>query len=278
VVRHPIAAATRQKICYPRAMIQLLDSRLIIEEEAPELDISMPRVYRRPPPPPFTLGKTAVASLIAKADQARRAADKAGFGKAYGELTVEFQPAIQWTFCCWEYLLSTEGCRFVPRTADEKLYCHGDYRVFTENDFRRFIFRVFKERLLAYLEEPTTGHFELSMKQTFWPSLLESYKALVQPADPRQRTLTGYSYLRCVPYQFLNRFHHQRVYAAVGQLPPEQREILEFYYLRFYREAAVLEETEISTHLFQTHRALALRNIASSDYLSYILLNQIERY
>ena len=259
-------------------MVQLLDLPYVVEEEAPLLDLEMPRVYRRPPAPPFQRGQASILPLIARAREAHLSSDGPGFGKAYGELVVEFQPAIQWALTCWDYLLSTEGCRFVPRSIEEKRYCRGDYRVFAEKEFHPFVHRAFKNCLVQFLNSPSPPDFPAFLKQNLWPMLLENYRILENPPDPRQRTLTPYSYLRCVPYQFLNDYHHGRVTAAVDNLSPPQRQLVELYYLRFYKEEAVLATTRINLIAFRRRRAKALRTIAGNDYLSYVLLNQIERY
>jgi hypothetical protein len=104
------------------------------------------------------------------------------------------------------------------------------------------------------------------------------YATLENPADPLQRKLTGYSYLRCVPYQFLNPYHHHRVYQAVRQVPPPLRETVELYYLSFYTEEATASRIGASPFAFRRRRAAAMRAICSRDFLSHALLLQIERY
>ena len=262
-------------------MIQLVDQPFFIEEEIPPLDLDMPRVFRRPLAPIFTRGRTSVHALISRTHQALRQEDPSSFGRCYGELLAEFQPAIGWAQSCWEYLLSTQGCRFLPRSMNEKLYCRGDYRVFQENDFHRLIHRAFKELLLGFFDQAANAMplcFERNLKKNFWPTIVRIYQELEQPPDARHRVLTGYSYLRCVPYQFLNDYHHDRVTAAVGTLPLPEREVVELYYLRFYKEEAVVASAKISLHAFRRRRARALRAIAEADPLSRALLIQIERY
>lgn len=259
-------------------MFQLLDSPFQIEEEAPALDIAMPRVYRRPKAPLFARGKAPIDRLVDHARQAVTSCDGPGFGAAYGELVAEFQPAIQWALSCWEYLLSTQGCRFIPRTTDEKRYSRGDYRVYTENDFHQQVHRPFKECLYGYLGQASPESFAHYLRGAFWPALLHAYQALENPPDPNQRPLTAYSYLRCVPYQFLNDHHQERVTAAVNRLPAQERHVVRLYYFHFYKEEMVAAGERISQYAFWRRRALALRKIAGSDYLSFVLLTQIERY
>ena len=148
----------------------------------------------------------------------------------------------------------------------------------TEGDFHRFTHQAFKECLLAFLSENPWVSFELHVKQTFWPVILKLYRAMEEPPDPRERKLTPYSYLRCSPYQFLNRIHQDQVYETVKRMPPPQRQVLELYYLRFYKEEAAASEIQISPFAFCRRRACALRTVASNDRLSFALLTQIERY
>jgi len=273
-------------------MVKLLDPTLLIEEGGVPprlfpgevgpgvsgLDIAMPRVYCRPPAPIFTRGNAWVPRLVAQARHAHQTADGPGLGKAYSALLTEFHPAIRWALSCWEFLLSTEGCRFVPRSMDEKRYCRGDYRVFTERDFHRFVHRVFKECLVNSLGFSSSLDFIWTLQQTFWLTLLKSYRALENPPDPRQRRLTAYSYLRCVPYQFLNEYHQERVAQAIEQLPCLERQVVELYYLNFYKEEAVLDLAQSGRYALRRRRGRALRTMARHDALSYSLLLQIERY
>ncbi|MBI3322264.1 MAG: hypothetical protein HYZ94_01110 [Candidatus Omnitrophica bacterium] len=259
-------------------MVQLLEYPFFVEEEAPLLDLSMPRVYRRPSQRFFRRNRAKLSSLLLRLEQAHTAGDAPGFGKAYGELTSEFQPAIQWAHSCWEYLLSTRGCRFLARPEHEKQYCRGDYKVFTEPEFQSMVYRVFKELLAEWLSGRDRPKFEGYLRESFWASVDQAYRSLEDPPDRNQRKLTGWSYLRCVPYEFLNPYHHERVYGAVGRLPADLRSVVELYYFCFYREEAVVERAQISLYAFRRRRALALRRLAGADYLSSILLRQIERY
>ena len=244
----------------------------------PELDMAMPRVYRQPAPPPFTRRKGSLRKIIVRARHSRLCGDGPTFGTAYGEITSEFQPALQWARSCWEYLLSTQGCRFLPRQSHEKLYNRGDFRAFTENDYQSLIHRSFKECLLTYIDGPASVGFEGYARKEFWGRISEAYRALEKPADPNQRKLTSYSYLRCVPYQFLNSFHHQRVCETVEKLPFPLRQVVQLYHLSFYTEEVACAHAKITYEEFRRRRWAAFRAIATADYLSYILLRQIERY
>ncbi len=259
-------------------MVQLLEVPLWIDEECPILDISLPHVYRKPPAPVFTRGKASVSKLIARAAAARTQGNPAEFGKAYGELTAEFQPAIEWARSCWDYLLSIFGCRFTARSEAEKLYSRGDYRLFAENDFQKLVYRIFKEALTGYLSQTPDASFTAQMQSSFWPAVQEAYRSLENPPDPRERTLTPYSYLRCAPYRFLNDHHHERVTQAVRRLPDPLRHVIELYHLHFYTEEAAKNELGITEWAFRRRVVGALRTVAAEDFLSSALLKQIERY
>ena len=260
-------------------MVQLAEYPLWIDEAPPPLEADWPRAFRRPTPPAsLRRGRNSLPTLLHQARCAHLSGQPAAFGQAYGTLAAEFQPALGWLLTCWDHLASSQGCRFVARTPEEKAYCRGDYRLFTEKDFERLTYSVFRERLIAYLEETPQGGFEEHLRQTLWASVRGRYAALENPADPLQRKLTGYSYLRCVPYQFLNPYHHHRVYRAVRQVPPLLRKTVELYYLSFYTEEATALRIGASPFAFRRRRAAAMRAICSRDFLSHALLLQIERY
>lgn len=247
-------------------------------EPAPDLDLDLPRVYQRPPPPLLSRPKQTVRKMLDAARNAQMNGDPPAFGKAYGALTGEFRVDLQWALSCWDYLLSTQGCRFLARDSWEKLYSRGDYRVFTRNDFEGLIHRGFRECLMNYLASPETAGFERHLREQLWPLVSEKYRALEEPADRNQRKLTAYSYLRCVPYRFLNRYHHERVYQTVGGLSFPLRQTVQLYHLSFYREEAASEQAGTHSLEFRRKRWSALRVIAGRDYLSFRLLRQIERY
>ncbi len=259
-------------------MVQLLEPIFWVEEEALPVLLEMPRIWRRPKMPAFRPSPPLARKLLTQVRRSRQRLDSAAFGLAYGKLLAECQPWIRWALSCWEYLLSTEGCRFLLRSAQEKRYCRGDYRVFTEADFSRWVHRAFKECLLMHLAGPPTADFQWSLRRNLWPTIVGSYRALEQPPDERQRHLTAYSYLRCVPYQFLNSYHHERVAATLNGLPSDQRRVVELYYLCFFKEEAAWGALQISGEVFQRLREDALKTLAQRDSLTCALLLQIERY
>jgi len=250
----------------------------VLIQDEPALDLALPRVFHQPPKPAFTRDQAPVDPLVRRALEVRDLEATAAWGEAYGELAAAFQPALRWATSCWEYLLSTEGCRFVPRTMGEKRYCRGDYRALTEIDFPRLVHRVFKQCLLDYLPATHGPSFAVYLRQTLWPSVLAGYRRLEQPADHRQRTLTPWSYLRCTPYQFLNEYHDGLVHATISTLPRLERRAIESYYLRFYTDEAAGRALRLDPATFHAHKARALRRLRSRARLPYHLLLQIERY
>jgi len=273
-------------------MVQLSDFALFLEQSAPfphgglaeaippipDFDLEMPRVYKQPSPPPLRRAGRSARKLLALAGPAYRNNDSGQFGKIYGALSAEFRADLQWTLSCWDYLLSTQGCRFLARDSQEKLYCRGDYRLFTRNDFEGLVYRSFRECLVSFASQPQITGFERFLRDTLWTRLSDSYRRLEEPADPNQRKLTAYSYLRCAPYQFLNRYHHERVYKTVRKLPSLLRQTVELYHLSFYREEAASNQAGLTSLEFRRKRWSALKVIARKDYLSFRLLRQIERY
>ena len=273
-------------------MVQLSDFALFLEQSAPfphgglaeaippipDFDLEMPRVYKQPSPPPLRRAGRSARKLLALAGPAYRNNDSGQFGKIYGALSAEFRADLQWTLSCWDYLLSTQGCRFLARNSQEKLYCRGDYRLFTRNDFEGLVYRSFRECLVSFASQPQTTGFERFLRDTLWTRLSDSYRRLEEPADPNQRKLTAYSYLRCAPYQFLNRYHHERVTRVVRRLPLPLRQTVELYHLSFYREEAACNQAGLTAPEFRRKRWTALKAIAGKDYLSFRLLRQIERY
>ena len=273
-------------------MVQLSDFSLLVEQAPafprglaelipplPDLDLEMPRVYRRPAAPLLRSSRKAVRKLLHLARTAQQNGNTLEFGKTYGTLTGEFQPDLQWALSCWEFLLSTQGCRFLARNSQEKLYSRGDYRVFSRNDFEGLVYRTFRECLLNFLsEQPQNTGFERFLRKRLWARISDAYRLLEDPPDRNQRKLTAYSYLRCVPYQFLNRYHHDRVYQTISRLPFPLRRTVELYHLSFYREEAASVTAGLDGLEFRRRRWAALRVIAGKDYLSFRLLRQIERY
>ena len=259
-------------------MLDVESDRVTLVQEEPALDLAMPRVSRQPPRPRFTRGRVPVAPLVRTALTARRDDTRATWGEAYGMLLVEYHPALQWAFSCWDYLLSTEGCRFVPRDLGERRYHRSDYRAATDQEFARLVPRGFKACLLAYQPTPRGPAFTPYLHRAFWPAVRDQYRQLDRPDDARQRTLTALSYLRCTPYRFLNEYHDELVRTALQALPHAERQVLAQYHLHFYTEEATSAMLDLEILPLRELLAHALHRLRQREPLAYHLLRQIERY
>jgi len=251
--------------------------KTLIETE-PQLELDFPQVFVQPRIASFGRGKSNVPQLLTKIQRTHTSGDGEGFTRAYNELLVEFRPALNWAFSCWDYLLTTEGIRYLSRPEGEKLYCHGDYRAFTDKDYYRLIHKMFKECVLSYGVKTNGNPFTFYLKKNYWSRILEEYKKLENPPDPRQRKLTQYSYLRCVPYEFMNRYHQEKVAEILSRLKTEEREIAELYFINFYKTEEILKIKNLTPDTFQSLKEEILVKIAFLDTLVHALLLQIERY
>ncbi len=255
------------------------DDPLVLVQDEPALHLAMPQVFRPPRPPvAFARPRVPVDRLARRAVEATQREDAATFGETYGELTSALQPMLQWAAASWDYLLSTEGCRFLPRPIGERRYHRSDYRAVAEPDYARLIHRTFKDRLLTYVPAEHGRSFTGYLRQSFWPTVREHYRQLNHPMDVRHRTLTPLSYLRCTPYQFLNEYHEGLVHEALRALTATDRRVLERYYLQFFTTEASGEAVGLPLPLFETAQATALRRLRGHSALAYHLLRQIERY
>jgi hypothetical protein len=255
------------------------DARLIFVQEEPALEIALPQVFDQPPLTTLQRGKLAnVEGLIATLYRNTQANPQGGFGPEYQELVTEFAPLFTWVTACWDYVLSTEGCRFIPRNGEQKNGARGDYRVVTDKDYSRMVHAIFRSCVLAFAQTPQAPSLSAWLRPRFWPLVLEAYRRLEQPADPRQRTLTPYSYLRCIPYAFLNDYHHELVYRTVEQLPERARRALDLYFFHFYTEAATAEALGSGLEEAAALLRQGLIPLLVNHRLVYCLLRQIERY
>lgn len=210
--------------------------------------------------------------------RAHQANSVGGLGTEYQALVNEFQPLMAWAEACWDFLLTTEGCRFIPRQSELKFGTRGDYRVVTYKDYSRLAHGVFRRCVLDFAREPQAVSLEAWLRGRFWPGVLQTYRNLENPPDPRQRALTPYSYLRCVPYEFLNDFHQDTVAAALEHLEEPERRALDAYFLRFYTEPASASWLGISVEACRDLLRQGLIRLLVHERLVYCLLRQIERY
>ena len=255
------------------------DGRLVFVQEEPALEIALPQIFDQPGLTTLQRGKLPhVEALVAKIYRNTRADPQAGLGADYQELVTEFAPLFTWTIACWDYLLSTEGCRFVLRNGEQKGGARGDYRVITDKDYSRMVHGMFRSCVLAFAQTPEAPSLSAWLRQRFWPLVLAAYRRLEQPPDPRQRTLTPYSYLRCIPYAFLNDYHHALVYSTVQQLPEQERQAIDTYFFRFCTEAATSAAMNCSIDESLARLRQGLIKLLINHRLVYCLLRQIERY
>ena len=248
-------------------------------QDEPALEIALPQVFEQPQLTTLQRGKLPGVEA-AVAHLSRRLLDdpNGALGADYQELVNEFQPLFAWTIASWDYLLSTEGCRFVLRNGSQKLGARGDYRAFTDTDYSRLVHALFRVCVLEFARQPEAPSLSHWLRERFWPLIVEAYQRLEQPPDPRQRILSPYSYLRCVPYQFLNDFHHELVYTTTQRLPEMEWRAIDAYFLHFYTETASVAELGCSMEECLALLRHALVKLLVNDRLVYCLLRQIERY
>src|SRR3990167_7873859 len=130
------------------------DKDILVQEE-PALEIALPQVFDQPPLGVLQRGKLAnVEMAVAKIFRNHQTNPKLGLGTDYQELVNEFQPLFTWAIACWDFLLSTEGCRFVPRNGEQRYGVRGDYRAFTDKDFSRLIHSLFRVCVLECAQQP----------------------------------------------------------------------------------------------------------------------------
>ena len=253
--------------------------RLVFIQEEPALEIALPQVFEQPPLGSLQRGRVPdVEALAAQVCRRQQADASTALGPDYQELINEFQPLFAWTTACWDYLLSMEGCRFVSRKGEQRWGIRGDYRVVTGKDYSRMVHALFRSCVLEFAQQSEQCSLSQWLRPRFWPRIVETYRRLENPPDPRQRILTAYSYLRCVPYQFLNEFHHELVYTATRRLPEMERQAIETYFLQFFTEAASAEALSCPLDFFQETLRRGLTKLLIHDRLAYCLLRQIERY
>jgi hypothetical protein len=253
--------------------------RTVYIQDEPALEIALPQIFDQPPLELLQRGKLPnVEALVARLLRRQQAEPAGALGVDYQVLIAEFQPLFAWTTACWDYLLSTEGCRFVPRQGEPRLGIRGDYRAVTYQDYSRMVHAIFRACVFDFARQPAEPSLALWLRAHLWPRIVDAYRDLERPADPRQRVLTPYSYLRCVPYKFLNDFHHDLVQASVLRLPELERQAVDAYFLHFYTEPAAADAVGCGVDALQEALRQALIKLLIRQRLVYCLLRQIERY
>ena len=256
-----------------------VDHRTVYVQDEPALEIALPELCSQPELTVLQRGRIAnVEALVSQIYRHHQEHPDGAMGPVYQELVTEFQPLFAWTMACWDYLLSTEGCRFVPRQGEQRFGVRGDYRAVTDKDYSRMVHGLFRASVLEFARQPEASSLSLWLRQRLWPSILENYCKLENPPDPRQRVLTPYSYLRCVPYQFLNEYHHDLVYSTVQRLPEMEQKAVSAYFFHFYTETASAAALTCPSEELLGRLRAALVKLLVNDRLVYCLLRQIERY
>lgn len=246
-------------------------------ETLKEYEIELPRVYEQPPFPSFQARGCDVTTLLKELKKQCQTGNNKLFGEFYNKIVTRFQPVIRWAISCWDYLLSTQGVRFLPRHPFERSYSR-DLRAFTDKDYEKLVYRTFRKCVLEFEVGFDNCDFIQYFQTGFWDRILNEYSKLENPEDQRQRKLTPYSYLRCTPYQFLNPYHRRKVHAAVKTLPRKERKVIELYFLNFFKEGVIAHKMHLPKSLVLQRKQKALRRLYQLDYLTYALLLQIERY
>ncbi len=257
----------------------ILTHPTVYVQDEPALDIAIPEVCAQPELTALQRGKLSnVEALVGQIARRAQANPAGSLGAEYQDLVTEFQPLFAWSIACWDYLLATEGCRFVPRAREQRAGARGDYRAVTDKDYSRLVHALFRTCVLEFAQQPEAPSLSAWLRERFWPRILDAYRKLENPPDPRQRTLTPYSYLRCVPYQFLNEFHHELVHRTIDRLPAAETRAIDAYFLHFYTEPAAAEALGCSVEDLAGWLRQGLVRLLIHDRLVYCLLRQIERY
>jgi len=248
-------------------------------QDEPALEIALPQVFEQPTLTQLQRGKLPhVEALVAHLFRRHHTDPDGPLGGDYQELVIEFQPLFSWALASWDYLLSTEGCRFLPRTHKQKFGVRGDYYAMSDKEYSRMVHTIFRATVFAFAQSPEAPSLSQWLRERFWPSVVEAYRRLEQPSDPRQRTLTPYSYLRCVPYEFLNDFHQDLVYATVQRLSAPEWRAIDVYFLHFFTESASAQALGVSRDEWYETLRHGLTKLLIDHRLVYCLLRQIERY
>ena len=265
----------------------ILDLNLPDGEPVPELRedaelerIALPQVFEQPGLAAIQRGNLRnVEWLVARLQRDRIDQKEPGvLGPEYQALVNEFQPLLTWAASCWDFLQSTEGCRFLARSGQDRIWYRGEYRAVTNQDYSRMIYRVFRQCVVRFAQSSAEQSLAGFLRVEYWPAVHQAYCQLDVPADPRHRRLTAYSYLRCIPYRFLNNFHEALVAQAVDALPGAQRKAIRRYFLEFFTLGATADVLGRPTEQAQELLRRGLVTLLLRQRLVYCLLRQIERY
>ena len=148
----------------------------------------------------------------------------------------------------------------------------------SDADYSRMVHAIFRGLVFEFARQPTAPSLAQWLRERFWPQILATYRKLEHPPDPRQRILTPYSYLRCIPYEFLNEFHQNLVSSTLERLPERERAALAAYFFHFFTEPASADSLGVPMEEYLSLLRQSLTKLLIHDRLVYCLLRQIERY
>src|SRR3989338_5427995 len=115
---------------------------LIAAEPSPP---SLPGVYRQPDLEAVCRGEADMESLSRHWVRASLRRDVERAHAARQALEHECAPLLTWALNSWDFLLTTEGCRFLLRKPGEKWGARGDYRACEPPDYHRLVVHCFRE-------------------------------------------------------------------------------------------------------------------------------------
>src|SRR3972149_6980561 len=129
-----------------------LKTNILLAE--PELEIEEPRVWVQPPRPPFPKWEPKLERLLRQTQDSYLRGDNENFSNGYNLLLYKFRCLFTWALDSWDYLITTQGCRFLERPASEQVFHRSNYRAFTRDDYHKLIHKIFRENVLKYKRCP----------------------------------------------------------------------------------------------------------------------------
>ena len=115
---------------------------LLLEEEL--LETEEPQVWVQPPKPDFPKWDSKSSRLLKQIQNSHQHGDNGSFNEGYNLLASKFRYVLNWAMDSWDYLITTQGCRFILRSQDDQIFHRGNYRAFIKNDYQKLIHKIFK--------------------------------------------------------------------------------------------------------------------------------------
>ena len=163
-----------------------VQEKMLIQESALVIDYVV--ASAQPGSPEFPRNNREMHLLV---DSARKGLLGANGVDSYNRLMGRFAAVLDWAFLCWDHIVTTRGCRFLPRDEIEKSYHRGSYRAFLPQDYRRFVNRIFKHCLFEYDVETHGDEFPGYVSTRLWEKIKEDYDGLLVPDGPEERYRKG---------------------------------------------------------------------------------------